>query len=668
MGAVLIHHHHHAQGHAPGVFPHFEQACTRNDVNAFEQEVDAFPSSPFNGGRDARFNSEAGFVPIQYGLATASSREGRAVQRFSLLIPICRPHDFTNGVGRHDPGESGSVGDADGCRRFPNPGGPGDDEQPRRSRGEGLRCLLRHPYPLGHADEVQGRAHEGSAQGCVPFHHLVPEKTHRWPFESGGLGRFMADEQMWIAGAWCDAEKNETSDVINPATGEIMATVPKATVGDVDRCVAASRDALNNADWKAMDPAQRGRILNKMAAVTYGKAKELAVIESSNNGKTFREALSEIRYGAWTLEYFAGLADKIEGTTIPVPGPRLNYTLRQPLGVTAHIVPWNFPLQLALRSIAPALAAGCTVIAKPASWTPLSLLAWAKAVDEADTGLPSGVLQVLTGSGALAGDALAGHAGVDGVVLTGGVPTGQAVMAKASEQLTPVTLELGGKGANIVFPDANLRYAAKAICFGIFMNAGQMCWAGSRLLVHEDVHDDLVEAVCAEVAKWPVGPGMEEGVRMGSLVHERHRIEVLEKLEAGLKEGGELVLGGKPLDRDGAFMEATVVTGVDRSHLLFQDELFGPVLAVTSFSTDEEALELANDTPFGLLNGVWTNNLSRAHSFARDLECGMVSINEYPITFPQTAFTGWKHSGIGVEQSQDALRFYTKVKNVNVKL
>ena len=456
----------------------------------------------------------------------------------------------------------------------------------------------------------------------------------------------MAEEQMWIGGEWCAAENGDTSDVLNPATGEVMATVPKATAGDVNRCVEASRAALNNADWKSMDPAQRGRILNKMAAVTYAKAKELAVVESSNNGKTFREALSEIRYGAWTLEYFAGLTDKIEGSTIPVPGSRLNYTLRQPLGVTAHIVPWNFPLQLALRSIAPALAAGCTVIAKPASWTPVSLLAWAKAIDEAETGLPSGVLQVLTG----------------------GVPTGKTVMAKASEQLTPVTLELGGKGANIVFPDANLRYAAKAICFGIFMNAGQMCWAGSRLLVHEDVHDELVEAVCAEVSKWPVGPGMEEGVRMGSLVHERHRAEVLEKLETGLAEGGSLVLGGKALDRDGAFMEATVVTGVDRSHLLFQDELFGPVLAVTSFSSDEEALELANDTPFGLLNGVWTNNLSRAHCFARDLECGMVSINEYPITFPQTAFTGWKHSGIGVEQSQDALRFYTKVKNVNVKL
>ncbi|MDB2618550.1 aldehyde dehydrogenase family protein, partial [bacterium] len=221
---------------------------------------------------------------------------------------------------------------------------------------------------------------------------------------------------------------------------------------------------------------------------------------------------------------------------------------------------------------------------------------------------------------------------------------------------------------NIIFPDANLRYAAKAICFGIFMNAGQMCWAGSRLIVHEDVHDELVDAVVAEVGKWKVGPGMEEGVRIGSLVHQSHREEVMEKLAAGLAMGGTVVCGGNAIEGDGAFMEATVVTGVDKDNLLFNDELFGPVLAVTTFSDDAEALALANDSPFGLLNGIWTNNLSRAHSMARDLESGMVSINEYPITFPQTAFTGWKQSGIGVEQSQDAMRFYTKVKNVNVKL
>ena len=229
----------------------------------------------------------------------------------------------------------------------------------------------------------------------------------------------------------------------------------------------------------------------------------------------------------------------------------MNYTLRQPIGVTAHIVPWNFPLQLALRSIAPALAAGCTVIAKPASWTPLSLIAWMKKIDEAEVGLPSGVLQVITGSGGLIGDALAGHKGVDGIVLTGGVPTGKTVMAKASDNLTPVTLELGGKGANIVFPDANLKYAAKAICFGIFMNAGQMCWAGSRLIVHEDIHDELVDAVVAEVGKWKVGPGMSEGVRIGSLVHENHRSEVLEKLANGLNHGGQIVCGGNAVSGEG---------------------------------------------------------------------------------------------------------------------
>ena len=478
----------------------------------------------------------------------------------------------------------------------------------------------------------------------------------------------MSAQQMLINGDWIDGGNGETSDVINPATGEVIATVPRATISDVETCVSASRAAFMDKSWKNMDPAQRGRTLNKMAAATYGAAKELAVIESENNGKTFREALSEIRYGAWTLEYFAGLSDKIEGSTIPVPGNRLNYTLRQPLGVTAHIVPWNFPLQLAIRSIAPALAAGCTVIAKPASWTPLSLIAWADKMEEAEVGLPSGVLQVITGSGGLIGDALAGHSDIDGVVLTGGVPTGQTVMAKASENLTPVTLELGGKGANIVFPDANLRHCAKAICFGIFMNAGQMCWAGSRLIVHEDVHDELVEAVVAEISKWPVGPGMEEGVRMGSMVHTTHRDDVLNMLAKGLEQGGEVVCGGNALDREGAFMEATVVTGVSADNLLFQEELFGPVLAVTKFSEDSEALALANNTPFGLLNGIWTNDLSRAHRFARDVESGMVSINEYPITFPQTAFTGWKKSGLGIEQSKDALNFYTKVKNVNVKL
>lgn len=480
----------------------------------------------------------------------------------------------------------------------------------------------------------------------------------------------MAEQrQMWLDGEWCDAASGETAEILDPSNSSVMCTVPRAGATDVERAVSASRNALESKEWSLMDPAQRGRILQKMAQATYASAKELAALESQNNGKTFREALGEIRYAAWTLEYFAGWSDKVEGNTIPTPGNRLNYTLRQPLGVTAHIIPWNFPLQLAIRSIAPALAAGCTVIAKPASLTPVSLLQWCKVIE--DCGLPNGVLQVITGPGGEIGDALAGSSGVDGIVLTGGVPTGKAVMKKAAENLIPVALELGGKGCNVVFPDANLKYCAKAVCFGIYMNAGQMCWAGSRLIVHEDVVEDLLNLITEEISKWKVGPGMAEGVRIGSMVSKEHRQSVLDMLQQGLEQGGELILGGNAVDgelEDGAFMEPTIVKGVGVDDLLFKEELFGPVLAVSTFSDEKEALQMANATEFGLLNGVWTQNLGLAHRMARDIQSGMISINEYPITFPQTAFTGWKSSGIGVEQSSEAMKFYTRLKNVNVNL
>jgi aldehyde dehydrogenase (NAD+) len=457
--------------------------------------------------------------------------------------------------------------------------------------------------------------------------------------------------------------------VHDPATGQILAHVPKGTRDDVGAAVDASRAAFESAEWRAMDPAQRGRILQKMAQLTYASAKELAALESKNNGKTFREALGDVNFAAWTLDYYAGWTDKIEGQTIPVPGERLGYTLRQPLGVTAHIVPWNFPLQLAVRSIAPALAAGCTVIAKPASLTPLSLLAWAKIVEAA--GLPSGVLQVLTGGGGEVGGALAAHPGVDGVTLTGSVETGKQVMKAAAEHVAPVTLELGGKGANLVFPDADLKTAAKGICFGIFMNAGQMCWAGSRLLVHETIHQELIDAVTAEAQKWKIGPGMNEGVRIGSMVSPGQRASVEKLVQQGLDGGARLVLGGKaPADGElakGAFMSPTILDDVAADNVCFRKEIFGPVLSVTTFNDDAQALELANATEFGLMNGVWTRDLSRAHKLARDLQCGMVSVNEYPVTFPQTPFSGWKQSGIGAEQGREALSFYSRVKNVNIR-
>ena len=476
--------------------------------------------------------------------------------------------------------------------------------------------------------------------------------------------------QMLIAGEWVSASNGATQTTSDPALSVEMATVPDATREDVNRAVEASRAALTSADWAGMDPGQRARVLQKLAALTYAQSKALAAIESQNNGKTFREALSDIRFAAATIEYHAGWADKVGGRTIAVPGPRLGYTLRQPLGVTAHIAPWNFPLQLAIRSIAPALATGCTIIAKPASLTPLSLLAWAPLVEEA--GVPAGVFQVITGRGSVCGDALARHPGIDGIAFTGGVETGRQILRASADNIAATALELGGKGANVVFADADIRRATKAICFGIYMNAGQMCWAGSRLLVHGDVHDELVESVIAEVRTWPIGPGMEQGVRIGSMVSQGQRDEVLGMVEEGLAQGGKLVAGGGPATGEGleagAFVLPTVITDIENDNLLVQQEIFGPVLTVQRFSTPEEALRLANSTPYGLLNGVWTQNLGLAHSMARDLESGMVSVNEFPITFPQTPFTGWGDSGIGAEQGEEALHFYTKTKNVNVRL
>jgi acyl-CoA reductase-like NAD-dependent aldehyde dehydrogenase len=478
----------------------------------------------------------------------------------------------------------------------------------------------------------------------------------------------MSEERMFIGGAWVAASNGATRPTVNPFDQSVLAQVPAATEDDARQAIAAAEKAFRDPAWSKMDPAERGRLLRKVAALIYERADDIARTETLDNGKPIREAKGDVLFAAQTFEYYAGLADKIEGSVIPVPGPRFNYTRREPLGVTVHIIPWNYPFQLGCRSVAPALAAGNTVVAKPASETPLSFLKLAKIME--DAGVPKGVFNVVTGSGAKLGPVLVAAKETAGVVLTGSVPTGQMVLAEASKKIVPVTLELGGKSPNIVFPDANLEKAAKGVAFGIFMNAGQMCWAGSRLLVHESIHDKFVDDVKKFAQTWKLGSGLEKDTRMGPLVSQGHRESVLKHVGIGEKEGARLALDGRKADApaSGNFLGPTIFTDVSAKSHIFREEIFGPVLSVTKFSTDDEALQLANAVDFGLYAGLWTKDLNRAHRLAAELEAGQIAVNEYPVTFPQTPFGGFKMSGIGHEQGLGALNFYTRTKSVMVNL
>lgn len=477
-------------------------------------------------------------------------------------------------------------------------------------------------------------------------------------------------EKMFVGGQWIASSDGKYRDDVNPFDQAVIAQVPLATEDDARQAIAAAHKAFVDPAWAKMDPAERGRLLRKVAALIYERADEIARTETLDNGKTLREAKGDVLYAAQTFEYYAGLTDKLEGTVIPVPGPRFNYTRKEPLGVTVHIIPWNYPFQLGCRSVAPALAAGNTVVAKPASETPLSFLKLAKVME--DAGVPKGVFNVVTGSGATLGPVLVGAAETKGVVVTGSVPTGMEVLKTAAEKIVPVTLELGGKSPNIVFPDANLDKAVKGAAFGIFMNAGQMCWAGSRLLVHESIHDRFVADLAKFAGTWKLGNGLDKDARMGPLVSQKHRESVMRYVEAGKHEGATLALGGAPPSdpalANGSFLAPTIFTDVNPKMRVFREEIFGPVLTVTKFGNDDEALQLANAVDFGLYAGVWTKDLNRAHRFAAELESGQVAINEYPVTFPQTPFGGFKQSGIGHEQGLGAMQFYTRTKSVMVNL
>ncbi|WP_121823152.1 aldehyde dehydrogenase family protein [Halostella salina] len=475
--------------------------------------------------------------------------------------------------------------------------------------------------------------------------------------------------ELYIGGEWTTADSGETFVTEDPATEEPYAEVAEAAEADVDSAVAAAEDAVaRGSEWRSLDPRERGQHLHAFADAIEERKDEIIEVESYDNGKTPFEASIDVDMVIDTFRYYAGWTDKVQGDQVPVPGDRLNYTVREPVGVTGHIIPWNYPFQLAGRSLAPALACGNSAVLKPSSTTPLSALYYAVAAEEA--GFPDGVLNVVPGRGSVAGNHLAQHPDVEHVAFTGSTGVGKGVMERASQNVTGVTLELGGKGPNVVFPDADLDDAAMGCHYGIFMNAGQMCWAGSRLVVHESVHDEVVERVVEQAESTPLGSGIDDDGRMGPTVSESQQQEVLDYIETGKEEGATVACGGGvPDDKDeGYFVEPTVFTDVTNDMTIAREEIFGPVLSVISFEDQEEAIEIANDSPYGLMAGIWTSDLTTAHTVADRLDYGMVTVNEYPVTQPQTPFGGFKESGLGREQGTEALHEYTQTKNVNINL
>ncbi len=476
--------------------------------------------------------------------------------------------------------------------------------------------------------------------------------------------------KMLVGGEWRDSSSGAVSSVLDPSNNQVITEVARGSKDDARAAVEAAKTALDSPEWRDIDVSKRGRILTKLTALVRENSDELARLETLNEGKPLRESKGDVAWAARAFEYFAGLADKIEGETIPVPPKRLNYTLKEPLGVTAHIVPWNYPIAIAARSIAPALAAGNTVVVKPSELTPMTALKLGELAVKA--GVPKGVFNVVTGSGADVGSALVSDRDVDGIVFTGSNETGHQVMEAAAKNVTHVLLELGGKNPHIVFPDADLQKALRSVKDGVFTNAGQMCWAGSRGFIHESIYDGFVKELVAKTKTVKLGPGMEDSSEMGPVVSKQRQETVLAYVKNGVEEGARLLCGGNkasdPRLANGNFVEPTIFEDVTGEMKIGCDEIFGPVLGITKFKTVDEVVAMANETDYGLYGGVWTSNLKTAHEVASRLQCGVVAINEFLVTFPQTPFGGYKESGLGHENGIRSLQYYTRTKNVSVNL
>ncbi|MFL5733309.1 MAG: aldehyde dehydrogenase family protein [Chloroflexia bacterium] len=472
------------------------------------------------------------------------------------------------------------------------------------------------------------------------------------------------DWKLLVNGQQTDATSGETFDVINPAINETLARVAKAGKADVDAAVAAAREAFNG-KWARLGAARRGSMLYRVAQIMREREQDILRIEVANSGKAISHARGELAQAIEDFEFFAGAATKIMGRTIPVPNAFLNYTLREPVGVCALIVPWNYPIMMAAWKLAPALAAGNTVILKPASATPLTAILLGEICQEA--GIPAGVVNVLPGPGAEIGAYLAEHPGVDKIAFTGETATGRDIMRRAADTLKRVTLELGGKSPNIVFEDADVAHAVNGSLFAIYYSAGQSCEARSRLFVHDSIYDRFVEQFAAKTSRLRVGDPMDQATQVGSLISPKHLERVDGYVRLGIEEGAQVLAGGKRpgngLDK-GNFYLPTVLAGVDNQARVSQEEIFGPVVNIMRFSTEAEAVQLANDVVYGLAGTLWTRDLGRAHRVAGQIKSGVVTINTPFTAFPGLPFGGYKQSGFGREMGLETLDNYTEVKSV----